>query len=141
HFAVAGAGTNHHAQAGTIKHPEHQQSDKNTHGRDKQAVYGVGHDFAQMHRASQPGRNRHTVDVVAHEDAAQFFKNKNKPVSHEHLLQVFAGIQVTVEGPFKKIAQYGGQHDADQYGNDKAPAQVLGNKGLQREGHIGPDHI
>ena len=63
--------------------------------------------------ASQAGA-LHAVHVVADEQAAHLLEDEDQRVGHQHLLQVFALVEVAEEHPFEQEAEQRRQQHADQ---------------------------
>jgi hypothetical protein len=137
HVAVAGAGTDHHAQAGAVDHPVQAAGDHQAGDGGEQVVGRIGHHAAQRHAAGQPLRRLHAVHLVADQDAAQLLEHQDQRIGHQDLLQVVALVEETEEHPFQHEAEQGReQHAGHQHGDEMVAEQRR-----HQVGQVGADHV
>ena len=81
------------------------------------------------------------MDVVAHENAAQFLEDEDQPVRHQYLLQMLALVKIADEAPFERVAEDDREHETDGERGEEAAAQMRGGPRRQRIGEVGADHV
>ena len=84
----------------------------------------TGYCFTSLNATMPASKRRlHAVDVVADQKAAQFLKDQNQAVGHQHLLQVFTLVEEAEEGPLEHIAEQNREHQADRQRGEEAATE------------------